>query len=151
MDSFIKKHIHYNFSKCLDKFAGQLLFKGITYYERILVFEHLQKFCQQVVLDIPIIQTELSFFNEQLVSVKYSFKPNLIESLKSNINKYLNKESVLNDYFLEHPSSCRLKYYWLDSDKIIGIGNFQSVDFLYIGLEQYNVHYIKTTANKGLA
>jgi hypothetical protein len=60
--------IPYNLPDNLSKFRRELLLIGVTYYERLLVFEHLNKPIDQV-LYFPVSSVELAFNKEDMVSV----------------------------------------------------------------------------------
>ena len=62
------KFLPYKLEPCLNQYKRQLLFVGITYYEKYVIFEHLTKSIDKV-LGFDIERVELGFQEDKLVSV----------------------------------------------------------------------------------
>jgi hypothetical protein len=135
--------IPYNFNTNLSTYRKELLLIGVTYYERLLVFEHLKKSVDQI-LGLNVDTIELSFDSEALVSVTIVLKERDLRVIKIAFEKKLNQTLKKNEEEeLVRPNK-NLLYHYQDEKYFIGIVfDFITTNyFIYVTLIQFNIYYL---------
>ncbi len=134
---------NYSFTKCLAEYKDQLLLKGITYYERYLVFEHIKRFIKAEILDFDVKSIELIFCEEQLVGIHFFIEEVNVQKVIGKIEAHLDINVTKYQYSdYDKVSDCmRINGYWLDSEYIVAIiGTIEPC--IYIGLKEFNMTII---------
>lgn len=123
--------IPYNFKDNLSKFRRELLLIGVTYYERLLVFEHLNQPITQV-LNFPVTSIELAFNKEQMVSVWILIKNCTPETLLNCTERKLGKKAITINRDENYKIDNKLLYTWSDGNSLLGIGTRNKEESLFI-------------------
>jgi|GEM_PF-2582761 len=133
--------IPYDFKCNLSKFRRELLLIGVTYYERLLVFEHLNKPIDQV-LYFPVTSIELGFNKEEMVSVWILLEKCLVDDLLDTFESHQNKKAteVIQGEFDKIEN--KLLYRWEDDTHLLGIGLRESINqlFIYFTLKEFSLY-----------
>lgn len=142
--SFSEYH-KYFFSSCLSEFSNQLIFKGITYYERYLIFEHLKPYASLTFINFLTNNVELIFNGECLVGMHIYISEKDIDKVIGILEALLDKNSLRYSYSDYHIVSDKLKIngYWLDSKFIVAVIGGNEI-CIYIGLKEFNITIIDT-------
>ena len=125
----------------LSKFRRELLLIGVTYYERLLVFEHLNKPIDHV-LYFPVSSVELGFNKEEMVSVWILLENCNIDDLLDTIESHQNKKAteVMHGEFDKIEN--KLQYRWQDKTHLLGIGLRNSTNqlFIYFTIKEFTLY-----------
>ena len=124
--------IPYDFKEGLATFKRQLLLIGITYYDRLLVFVHLNRPIDHV-LHFPISSIELAFNKkEQMVAVwlflEKCNKEDLLATLESNFGKPGEKVVYDDNFKIDN----KLVYIWKFKSQFLGMGSKEQGRTLFI-------------------
>lgn len=138
----------YHFYTNLSIYRKELILIGITYYDRLLVFEHLKKSINHI-FGLSIYSIEISFNNEDLISVRILLMEGNLEIIKNGLEKQLNRIAKKNQKERLVKSNERLLYYFQDKKHLIGIGSNSSANtfFIYLTVYQFNQYYIRAESS----
>lgn len=133
--------IPYNFQDNLSKFRRELLLIGVTYYERLLVFEHLNKPIDQV-LYFPVSSVELAFNKEDMVSVWMLLENCNVEDLLDTLESHQNKRAIKVVHGEFDKIENKLLYRWEDKTHLLSIGSreLSSQLFIYYTLKEFALY-----------
>ena len=136
------KFLPYKLEPCLNNYKRELLFLGVSYYERYIIFEHLNKSIKQV-LGFDIERVELGFEADKLVWVWLYIKENkLFELLDVFESYYGTKATKVNlEFFAEPPNT--MQYYWSNSQYLVGLGDnvYDDICYVYVTLKRCNSYF----------
>lgn len=133
----LSEYHEYKFENCLANYRSQLLFCGIMYYSRSLVFSHLPKFRRKIFLGVKIMDIKLLFRKEKLISIQIYFNKKFLEIMKFNlentIQDKLKKHKTEEDYNL----SSKVLYSLNKLNFRIALCETKIDSFVYITLKKY--------------
>ncbi len=132
MNVTLEGYHKYNFENCLHKYKEELLLKHITYYERLLVFRHLNSFVQKTILNFDITDLVLSFHNEELVSVRFYIQAESTLQILNSLVQVLNNNYSTNVVPAHFDLHSKIEYYWLYKKFLAGIGNAKEGKYIYL-------------------
>ncbi len=136
------KFLPYKLEPCLNNYKRELLFLGVSYYERYIIFEHLNKSINQV-LGFDIERVELGFEVDKLVWVWLYIKESKLTELLDVFESYYGtKANKINlEFFSEPPNT--MQYYWSNSRYLVGLGDnvYEDVCFVYVSLKKCNTYF----------
>lgn len=142
MDITLTGFHKYKFETCLSDFKEELLLKHVTYYERLLVFRHLNPFSQKTILKFDITDLELSFNKEDLVSVRFYIQtestPHILNSLVEMLDNNYSTNVIPSNFNLYS----KIEHYWLYENFLTGIGNNEKGKYIYITNREFNQDFI---------
>ena len=136
------KFLPYKLEPCLNDYKRQLLFLGITYYEKYVIFEHLNKRIETV-LGFNIERVELGFQEDKLVSVWLYIKESKLSELVNVFESYYGTTStkVNLEFFNEPPNT--MQFYWSNGQYLVGLGDnvYEDVCYVYVTLKNCNIYF----------
>lgn len=138
------KYLPYKFEPCLNSYKNELLFTGVTYYERFFIFEHFKKSLNQV-LGFTVDKIELAFQSETLVCVWLFTTEKRLEELIGVFQSYYNESpQKVNLEYLALPTS-NIQFYWADENYVIGLGYNPHIDqsFIFVSKKENNQYLIE--------
>lgn len=137
MELSLSKYHDYKFEDCLANYRNQLLFCGIMYYSRSLVFSHLPKFRRKIFLGVKILDIELLFRKEKLISIQIYFNKKDLNTIKISLENIvqgkLKKHKIEEGYNL----SSKVLYSLNKLDYRIALCETKIDSFVYITLKKY--------------
>jgi len=138
------KFFPYRLEDCLNDYKKELLFLGVEYYSRNLIFEHINRKTEKI-LGIDIKNVELSFYGEKLGGVW----------LYTNENNLQELVTVFENYFKTIPhkitrkelfsSASNIQYYWANNIYLVGLGLNPYTDkaYIYVCLKHNSIYTIE--------
>ena len=121
---------------------------GVTYYERLLVFEHINKPIDHVLyfpvssIEIAFSSIEIAFNKEEMVSLWILLENCNVDDLLDTIESHQNKKAskVIHGEFDKIEN--KLLYKWKDKTHLLGIGKRESANqlFIYFTLKEFSLY-----------
>lgn len=142
MNVTLEGYHKYKFENCLHKYKEELLLKHITYYERLLVFRHLNSFTQRTILNFDITEVDLSFDKEDLVSVRFYVQAESTSQILNSLEQVLGNKyfaNIVPDHLSLH---YLIKHYWFYENFLTGIGNNEKGKYIYITIREFCQDFI---------
>ncbi|MEO6228838.1 MAG: hypothetical protein ABJB11_08865 [Ferruginibacter sp.] len=136
------KFLPYKLEPCLNNYKRELLFIGVSYYERYIIFEHLNKNINQV-LGFDIERVELGFEVDKLVWVWLYIKESKLVELVNVFESYYGTAptKVNLEFFADPPNT--MQYYWSNSQYLVGLGDnvYEDICYVYVTLKNCNLYF----------
>ena len=138
------EHFHpYKFETNLSKFRNELLLIGVTYYDRMMVFKHLNNCPISQIANHEIDRVELGFMSEDLVSVWFYLSNENSIALKEYLESLLKIVSIENKHQDGDKMYTKILNYWRDDKYFLGIGkDTNGLHYVYITKINHALHLI---------
>lgn len=131
----------YSFEQNLMHFRNELLYIGTTYYDRYLVFEHLNKYFQTF-LEYTVYKTELYFLNEKLygISIYLEEKFENLNSIIESMSKAFGQVPAVFEDEIISPIGNK-KYCWMVNNKKVGLLTEDEQIFVSYSLKRFGLFW----------